>query len=99
MIAPLTLDAVRERRDDILAVASRYGVDHIRLFGSVVTGVAGPESDLDMVVRYPEGTSLLDHVAFGQDLEDLLGRPVDVVSEPALHWFVRDRILSEAVPL
>lgn len=99
MIAPLTLDAVRERRDEILAVASRYGVADIRLFGSVVTGVAGPDSDLDMVVRYPEGTSLLDHVAFGQDLEDLLGRPVDVVSEPALHWFIRDRILSEAVPL
>lgn len=99
MIAPLTLDAVRERRDEILAVASRYGVDDIRLFGSVVTGVAGPDSDLDMVVRYPEGTSLLDHVAFGQDLEDLLGRPVDVVSEPALHWFIRDRILSEAIPL
>jgi len=99
MIAPLTLAAVRERRDEILAVAARYGVDDIRLFGSVVKGVSGPSSDLDMLVRYPDGTSLLDHVAFGQDLEDLLGRPVDVVSEPALHWFVRERILSEAVPL
>lgn len=99
MIAPLTLAAVRERRDEILAVAARYGVDEIRLFGSVVKGVSRPDSDLDLVVRYPEGASLLDHVAFGQDLEDLLGRPVDVVSEPALHWFVRDRVLSEAVPL
>lgn len=99
MIAPLTLEAVRERRNDILAVAARYGVDDIRIFGSVLHGVAGPESDLDMVVRYPRDASLLDHVAFSQDLEELLGRRVDVVSEPALHWYIRDKVLSDAVPL
>jgi uncharacterized protein len=43
--------------------------------------------------------SLMDHVALMQDLEDLLQRKVDVVSERALHWYIRDRILAEAIPL
>lgn len=45
------------------------------------------------------GRSLLDHVALRQDLEDLLGLEVDVVTEKALHWYIRDRVLREAVPL
>jgi predicted nucleotidyltransferase len=46
-----------------------------------------------------EGRSLLDHVALMQDLEDLLGKKVDIVTESGLHWYIRDRVLAEAVPL
>lgn len=99
MIAPTPLERLRERRAEILSVASRYGVTNVRVFGSVVHGETGVDSDVDLVVSFPAGTSLLDHVAFQQELEDLLGRAVDVVSEPALHWFIRDRVLAEAVGL
>ena len=99
MIAPTPLERLRERRAEILSVAARYGAEDIRVFGSVVHGRATEESDIDFVVSFPPGTSLLDQVAFQQELEDLLGREVDVVSEPALHWFIRDRVLAEAVAL
>ncbi|MDD4652527.1 MAG: nucleotidyltransferase family protein, partial [Methanothrix sp.] len=62
-------------------------------------GEAGPESDLDILVEMEPGKSLLDHVALMHDLEDLLQRKVDVVSERALHWYIRDRVLAEAISL
>lgn len=94
-----TLEDLREHRREILELARRHGIEDIRVFGSVARGQADPDSDVDLLVRFPEGTSLLDQIGFMQDLEDLLGWKVDVISEPALHWFVRDRVLAEAVRL
>jgi hypothetical protein len=88
-----------ERREEILAVAARHGVRRVRIFGSVARGEETPASDLDLLVEFEPGRSLLDHIALAQDLEDLLGRKVDVVTENGLHWYIRDRIFREAVPL
>jgi len=62
-------------------------------------GEETPASDIDLLVECEPGRNLLDHVALVQDLEDLLGRTVDVVTEGGLHWCIRDRIHREAVPL
>lgn len=62
-------------------------------------GEARPESDLDILVEMEPGRSPMDHVALTQDLEDLLQRKVDVVSERALNWYIKDRVLAEATPL
>ena len=88
-----------ERRGQILAIAKKYGASNVRVFGSFVRGEEGPESDLDLLVDLAPQRSLLDHVALIQDLEDLLGRKVDVVTDAALHWYIRERVLSEALPL
>jgi uncharacterized protein len=88
-----------EMRVEILAAATRHGASNLRVFGSVARGDAGPDSDVDFLVDFDAGTSLLDHVALLQDLEGLLGRRVDIVSAKALHWYIRDRVLAEAVPL
>jgi hypothetical protein len=55
-------------------------------------GEETPESDLDLRVVFEPGRSLLDHIALAQDLKDLLGREVDVVTEGGLHRYIRDRI-------
>jgi len=94
-----TAGLLRSRRDEILAVARKHGARNVRVFGSVARGDAGPDSDVDFLVEMEEGRSLLDHTALLLDLRELLGRQVDVVSERALHWYVRDRVLAEAVPL
>jgi predicted nucleotidyltransferase len=65
----------------------------------VARGEARPESDLDILVEMEPGRSLMDHIALMQDLEDLLQRMVDVVSEKALHWYIRDRVLAEATQI
>ncbi len=96
MVADPTL---RRHRDAILSVALRHGASNVRVFGSAARGEAGPGSDLDLLVDLEPGRSLLDHVALIQDLEDLLGRKVDVVEAQALHWYIRDRVLAEAVEL
>lgn len=90
---------VRKHRDDILRLAHEHGAYNIRLFGSVARGDEHPDSDLDLLVDMEAGRSLVDHVALKQDLEDLLGREVDVVTEKSLHPRLRDKVLREAVSL
>jgi len=97
---PLTIDELlKSKRQEILAIAASHGARNVRIFGSVARGEARPESDLDILVELEPGRSLMDHVALVQDLEDLLQRKVDVVSDRALHWYIRERVLAEAAPL
>ena len=96
----VTLDSLRtERREAILRVAQRRGAHSLRIFGSVARGDANENSDLDLLVAWEPGRSLLDHAGLVQDLEELLGVKVHVGTEKSLHWYVRDRILREATPL
>lgn len=87
------------KRKEILEIAERHGAFHVRVFGSAARGEARPDSDVDLLVELDSGRSLLDQAALAQDLEALLGRRVDVVEPEGLHWFIRDRVLQEAVPL
>lgn len=90
---------VKEKRHAIIALAAKHGARNPRLFGSVARGEAGAESDIDLLVKMEEGRSLLDVSALAQDLQELLGLKVDVVSEDGLYWLLRRRILKEARPL
>ncbi len=94
-----TLDILRSRRDEICSVAAEHGARDVRLFGSVARGEDGPESDVDFLVRFEPGTTLLDQAGLISDFERLLGRHVDVVSERGLKQRIRDRVLHEATPL
>jgi len=79
----VTLETLRrERRAEILKLAEQRGARNLRVFGSVARGEATHTSDLDLLVEWEPGRSLLDHVALKQDLEDLLGVSVDIGSEP-----------------
>ena len=91
--------AIRDHRDEILRLARAHGARKLRLFGSAARGDDRPDSDLDLLVEMEPGRSLVDHVALKQDLEGLLGRDVDVVTEQSLHPRLRDRVLREAVSL
>jgi uncharacterized protein len=96
----LRLDTLRgERRDEILRLAGRRGAHSLRVFGSVARGESHENSDLDLLVAWEPGRSLLDHAGLVQDLQGLLGIKVHVGTEKSLHWYVRDRILREATPL
>lgn len=92
-------EILRGKRKEILEIAKRHGADQVRVFGSVARGEAGADSDIDLLVRTGPQTSSWFPAGMILDLEELLGRKVDVLTEGALHWYVRDRILSEAVPL
>ncbi len=92
-------ELLQEKREEILSLASKHGAFNVRIFGSVVRGEDRPDSDVDFLVELEADRSLLDRVALIQDLEDLLGRKVDVATVKGLRDVWRDRILKEAVPL
>lgn len=79
-----TLEDLRARRQDILAVALRHRASRIRVIGSVARGDATVQSDVDFLVDFEPEASLLDQVGLIQDLEDLLAVSVDVVSSGGL---------------
>jgi len=87
------------KRDSILQLAELHGASNVRVFGSVARGDETPESDLDFLVDMDEGRSLLDLVGFWQDLQDLLGQKVDVITDGGISPYLRAKILAEAVPL
>ncbi|MEQ1822043.1 MAG: nucleotidyltransferase family protein [Fimbriimonadaceae bacterium] len=93
------IEALNPFKQVIQTIASRHGASNIRVFGSFARGEARPDSDLDLLVDMADDRNLLDTVGLIQDLQEALGRKVDVITEPALHRLLRARILSEARPL
>ena len=90
---------IKEKKEEIRRIAARHGVHHIRLFGSAVRGEAGAVSDVDFLIESGPGRTPWFPGGLIADLEELLGCRVDIVTEKALHWYIRDRVLQEAVPL
>ncbi|MAS32633.1 MAG: DNA polymerase subunit beta [Anaerolineaceae bacterium] len=91
-------EVIRVHREQILTLARQHGVYNVRIFGSVARGEASAESDVDFLV---DG---LENAAWGggrllMELQELLGRRVDLVSEGDLHHLIRQKVIEEAVPL
>ncbi|MCJ7622816.1 MAG: nucleotidyltransferase family protein [Anaerolineaceae bacterium] len=91
------LELLKEKREEILVIAAKHGAFNVRVFGSTVHGDATPDSDVDILVEVGQITSPWFPASLVADLEDLLGCPVDVVTQNSLHWYIRDRILAEAI--
>jgi hypothetical protein len=92
-------NALRKRRDEIVQIANRYGAHNIRIFGSVSKETDRHDSDVDFLVDLDKDRSLLDLGGMVFDLQQLLGRRVDVVTVNGLHWYIKKEILNEAEPL
>ncbi|WP_369017757.1 nucleotidyltransferase family protein [Thermatribacter velox] len=92
-------ELLQEKREEILRICARHGARKVRVFGSVARNEADEKSDIDLIVEFEPGRSLLDHAALWLELQELLGCKVDVVSERGIKPRIRERILREAVPL
>jgi hypothetical protein len=92
-------EILKAEREEILRIAARYGAHNVRVFGSVARGEAGPDSDVDFLVEMEKGRSLFDLGGLLMDLQEFLGRRVDVVTERGLRDRIRSRVLREAVSL
>ena len=95
----ITLALLAQKRDKILSLAERYRTGDVRVFGSVARGQNTEASDVDLLVNARPGCSLLDLGGLLEDLQDLLGCRVDLVTEDGLKPHLRVRVLREAVPL
>ncbi len=94
-----SVTSIKNKRKDILRIATRYGARNVRIFGSIVRGEAREDSDIDFLVDMEPGRSLFDLGGLLMDLQDLLACKVDVVTEKGLRARIRDSVLKEAVPL
>jgi hypothetical protein len=81
----------------MVPVLRRYGVRRAGVFGSYAHGDAGPDSDIDLLVDLPEGSSLLDLVGLQLDLSELLGIRVDAGTYSSLHPLLRERVLGDEI--
>ena len=96
----MATDHLLERnREQILRVCAKHGALNVRVFGSFARGDAGPDSDVDLLIDVAPKHSAWFPGGLLVDLQDLLGRKVDIVEPGGLYWYIRDRILEEAVPL
>ena len=93
------VELVQSRREEILVLARRHGVTQVRVFGSMARGDAGPDSDVDLLVEVGGNPSPWCPGGLVAELEELLGRRVQIVTERGLDDLLRDRVLQEAVPL
>jgi len=90
---------LREKRDEILSIARKHGAYDLRVFGSVSRNETDEASDIDILLRFEKGRSLLDHASLVVEIEDALGCRVDIVTEQGLKNRIRARVVSEAVPI
>ncbi|MDQ2882479.1 MAG: nucleotidyltransferase family protein [Actinomycetota bacterium] len=91
------LDDIRRHRDEILAIAEKYGVRNIRVSGSVARGEADADSDLDLLIDVDPGHGYFDMAGFALQVEDLLGVFTQVATVGGFKVRIRDRALGEAV--
>ncbi len=90
------IDDIIAKRDQIIGIASQYKISNIKLFGSVLREEETDESDIDFLVECGDDCSLFDLISMKYDLEEILGRKIDVVTSDSVHWILRDKILQEA---
>ena len=96
----MRIEDLRNRdREEILKIAAKHDARNVRIFGSVARGEADSKSDVDILVEFIPGSTLLSQSAMIRELESFLRLKVDVVSDRGLRERIRERVLSEAVPL
>ena len=95
----MTLRELRDRRLEIQEIAAKHGVSRIQIFGSVARGEDRPDSDVDFLVEAGPATSSWFPAGLILDLQEILGRRVEVVEEKAILPSLRSSVLRDAVPL
>lgn len=96
----INLKSLKEKREEIINIASNHGAYNVRIFGSVARGEADEKSDIDFFIDYDiEKITPWFPVRLIRELENFLGKKVDVVTIDGLKERIKDRVLQEAVTL
>ena len=86
-----------EIKEKIISILVKHGIKRILVFGSYARNEAKPTSDLDLIVDFPEGTSLLDHVGIEIELSEALNMKIDLLSRNGISPYIKDNVLKEAI--
>ncbi|NOS96433.1 MAG: nucleotidyltransferase family protein [Methylotenera sp.] len=94
-----TLELIRSKKSDILAIATRHGAENVRVFGSVARGEDTDTSDVDLLVSMEKNRTLYDLIGLQQEIQDILNRNVDVLTDRSINRYLQAQILQEATLL
>ena len=83
--------------NEVISILRSHGIKKILVFGSYARGEATPKSDLDLIVEFPKGTSLLDHIRIENELIEKLKIKVDLISKNGISPYLKDNIMKEAI--
>lgn len=86
-----------EIKKKIISILIKHGIKRILVFGSYARNEATLKSDLDLIVEFPEGTSLLDHVGIEIELSEVLNMKIDLLSQNGISPYIKDQVLKEAI--
>ncbi|MEE9376762.1 MAG: nucleotidyltransferase family protein [Candidatus Lokiarchaeia archaeon] len=86
-----------EIKKKIISILVKHGIKKILVFGSYARNEATPKSDLDLIVEFPEGTSLLDHVGIEIELSEALNMKIDLLSRNGISPYIKDKVLKESI--
>jgi uncharacterized protein len=88
---------IRALEPQLAELCRKYGIAELSVFGSAARGEARPDSDVDLLyVRLPGNDLGMSYFSLQEDLEELFGRPVDLVAKDGLHRIIRDQVLRDA---
>ena len=93
------LDTIHAKRDEIYAIARKHKAEKLWVFGSVARKEERPDSDVDFLVEFGNGSSLLSHVHLMESLRQFFGKKVDVVSSRGIHPYIKKFVLNDAVAI
>lgn len=88
----ITLEEVKEK---VIPLLKGYNAERISIFGSLARGEYSPGSDIDILVKFKEPISLMDHAGIEIELSDILGTRVDIVTEEGLHPYLEENVKEE----
>ena len=91
------LQLKEEIKEKIISILVKHGIKRILVFGSYARNEATPKSDLDLIVDFPEGTSLLDHVGIEIELSEALNMKIELLSRNGISPYIKDHVLEEAI--
>ena len=86
-----------EIKKKIISILIKHGIKKILVFGSYVRNEATPKSDLDLIVEFPEGTSLIDHVGIEIELSEALNMKIDLLSRNGISPYIKNQVLKDAI--
>ncbi|PIR87867.1 MAG: hypothetical protein COU10_02290 [Candidatus Harrisonbacteria bacterium CG10_big_fil_rev_8_21_14_0_10_45_28] len=90
---------IKEIKEKAIPILRHSGVMRAGIFGSAARGEMDEKSDIDFLIKLPDSASLFDFIGIKQDLEEVFGRRVDLVGYEAIKPLLKERILSEEVPI
>ena len=93
----MKLQLSEEIKNMIISILVSHGIKKILVFGSYARNEATSNSDLDLIVEFPEGSSLLDHIGIEFELSETLKMKIDLLSQNGISPYIKDKIMKEAI--